>query len=220
MTFLPLYTYFIAFSFLVSLSVYFTAEKSPLYLKLFPPYLLLTLIAESLGPYLSSIRINNLALYNFFTVFEFCFYLWVINLIISKERIKKIIHLVILLYIIISIGNIIFVQQMKTFHTVTYALGCLLVAIFCIYYFLELFRYPKSVKLKNNPAFWICSGLLFFYCCGFPLYGLTNYLSDISPLIIKNFYSIIIILNIFLYSLFTIAFLCRLKTRKYTSLQS
>jgi hypothetical protein len=217
MSFLPLYIYFIAISFMASLSVYFTSKNSPFYLKLFPPFLLATLIAELLGSYLSSVSRNNLSLYNFFTVFEFCFYLGIISLIISHQQMKKIIRVVLLVYALTSTVNIIFIQKMKAFHTVTYAFGCLLIVIFCIYYFFELFKHPKSVKLKNNPAFWICSGLLFFYCCGFPLFGLSNFLNGISELIIKNFYAIIIILNIFLYSLFTIAFLCRLKIRKYTS---
>ena len=130
---------------------------------------------------------------------------------------KKIIRITLLLYMVIAVNNIIFIQKMKSFHTVTYALGCLLIVIFCIYYFFELFKLSQSVKLKNNPAFWICSGLLFFYCCGFPLFGMFNFLAGISKLIINNFHSIIIILNCFLYTLFTIAFLCRIKTRKYIS---
>ena len=217
MSFLPIYIYFIAISFIASLSVYFTSKSTPVYLKLFPPFLLATLIAESLGSYLSSIRKSNVWLYNFFSVLEFCFYLLVISLIINNRRIKKITRITLILYAVITVVNIIFIQKIKAFHTVTYAFGCLLIVIFCIYYFFELFKNPKSVKLKNNPAFWICSALLFFYCCGFPLFGLSNFLNGISNLIIKNFYAIIIILNIFLYSLFTIAFLCRLKTRKYTS---
>ncbi|MGZ8557320.1 MAG: hypothetical protein ACXWWC_03260, partial [Chitinophagaceae bacterium] len=79
---------------------------------------------------------------------------------------KKIIKAVLLIYALTSTVNIIFIQKMKAFHTITYSLGCLLIVIFCFYYFLELFKLPKSVKLKNNPAFWICTGLLFFYCCG------------------------------------------------------
>ena len=85
---------------------------------------------------------------------------------------KKVIRIIMILYALIAIINIIFIQKMKAFHTVTYAFGCLLIVAVCIYYFFELFKIPKSVKLKNNPAFWICSGLLFFYCCGFPLFGL------------------------------------------------
>lgn len=218
MSILPLYVYFIAVSFLASI-VSLTIKKSPLYLKLFPAFLLATLVVEVVGAYLPSIDKPNVWLYNFFTVIEFAFYLFIISLIIASRAWKKFIRILLISYVIIAISNIIFIQKMTVFHTVTYALGCLLIVFVCIYYFLELFRNPKSVKLASNPAFWICSGLLFFYCCGFPLYGLTNFISGISTLIIKNFFAIIIILNVFLYSLFTIAFLCRLKIRKYTSLR-
>jgi hypothetical protein len=123
--------------------------------------------------------------------------------------------IVIFLYTVAAICNIVFIQKMKTFHTVGYSVGCLLVVIFCINYFFELFQLPKSVNLVNNPAFWICSGLLFFYCCGFPLYGFIKLWTNV-PLVVKNFNAIISLLNIFLYSLFTIAFLC-IRTPKYTS---
>ena|SRR5688572_29221670 len=215
MSFLPLYVYFIFISFLASLSVYLPSTISYRYLKLFPPFLLTTIIIESIGSYIGSLRKSNLTLYNFYTVFEFCFYLYVISLIISNKQMKKVFIIAIIAYGSIAITNIIFIQKLKAFHTVTYAFGCLVIVAACVYYFFELFKLPKAVKLKNNPAFWICSGLLFFYCCGFPLYGMFNYLSGISRLIIRNFYSIIVILNIFLYSLFTVAFLCQLKVRKY-----
>jgi len=219
MEFMRLYMWFIVVSFLVSLSVYFKSKGSYLYLKLFPPFLLTTLIIEAFGSYLYSIGKNNLTLYNFFTAFEFLFYFWVISLVINNINMKRIIRTTAILYFFIAVINTLFIQKMKTFHTITYSLGCLLVVLFCIYYFLELFRIPQSVKLKNNPAFWICSGLLFFYCCGFPLYGLINYWSDISKLVVRNFGEIVTILNIFLYTLFTIAFLC-IRTPKYTSLPS
>lgn len=215
MSFLPAYFYVIIVSFLVSISVFFKPATKYSYLKLFPPFLFLTLVAEYLGSYLWSIDQNNLALYNFFTVFEFCFYLWVLSMIINSLRMKNIIRIAVVFYALAAVINILFIQKMNTFHTVTYSLGCLLIVTFCIYYFLELFRLPKSVKLKNSPSFWICSGLLFFYCCGFPLYGLINIWSGISRFIVESFDSIVTILNIFLYSLFTIAFLC-VRTRKYT----
>ena len=214
-SFLPVYIYFIGLSFFISLSAFY-GKGGLLYLKLFSPFLFLTLIAEVLGSYFSSIGRNNLTLYNFFTVFEFSFYLFIINLIIENKRVKKIIQITGVLYAIAAIVNILFIQTMKTFHTVTYSVGCLIIVIFCIYYFLELFRFPRFVNLLNSPAFWICSGLLFFYCCGFPLYGLVNYWQDIYPLVLNNFTTIFTILNIFLYSLFTIAFLCN-KTRNYIS---
>ena len=215
MGFIKLYVFFIAASFLMSLVIYFRPRNPYFYLKLFPPFLFVTLAAEVIGLYWGSTGKNNLELYNFFTTFEFFFYLYIISLVISNKKVKRITRTTAILYVLVAVTNILFIQGMKRFHTVTYSLGCLLIVMFCIYYFLELFRVPKSVKLKNNPAFWICSGLLFFYCCGFPLYALINYWSDISKLVVRNFGEIVTILNIFLYTLFTVAFLC-IKTQKYT----
>ena len=220
MAFLPLYIYFIALSFLVSCSVYLYPKNAPSYLKFFPPYFLATLLVETIATYYSSIGRTNVSLYNFFTVVEFCFYLCIMSLIIRNRTMKNSLLIVSGCYAIGAVINILFIQKMTTFHSFTYAIGCLLIVIACIYYFYELFKLPKAVKLINTPSFWICSGLLFFYCCGFPLFGLSNFVSGISSMFITYFASIITILNIFLYSLFTVAFLCRLKTRNYISLSS
>ncbi len=213
MPFLFLYVYFIALSFIVSLIVY--SNKNYLYLKLFPPFLFATLLAEFVGSYIGNIGKNNYFIYNFFTIVEFCFYMFFITKVISNAKAKKIIMIGSLIYALISISNILFFQGMKTFHTVTYSLGCLVIVAVCIYYFFELFRSPKSIKISTDPAFWICSGLLFFYCCGFPLYAFLNFWGHVK-LVRENFQDLITILNIFLYSLFTIAFLCS-KTRNYIS---
>jgi hypothetical protein len=214
MAVLKLYMLFIAISFLVGLSIYFFRKNVPEYLKLLPPFLLLTLLVELLGAYLASVNKNNLLLYNLFTVFSICFYLFIIKKIINNIKVKKIINIATALYAVIALVNIFYIQGVNTFHTVTFALGCLLLVVFCIYYFFELFTFPKSMDLKKNPAFWICCGLLFFYACSLPLYGFINFWMKFK-FIVANFLTIITILNLFLYTLFTIAFLC-VRTRKYT----
>ena len=214
--FLPIYVYFIGLCFLVSLSVYNTSNVNNRYLNLFPPFLLVTLAAEVYGSYLSSIDRTNLFIYNFFTVIEFCFYLFLLYKLIKSQTIKKTIFISIILYPVIAVVNILFFQGMKSFHTITYALGCLVIVTFSIIYFVQLFRAKEVFKLSRNPAFWICCGLLFFYCCGFPLYTLINFHKHIPRAFLNSFASIITVLNIFLYSLFTIAFICNLKIRKFT----
>lgn len=217
MNFLPVYVWFVLLSFLASLTVYFIPGKNEGYLKLFPPFLFATLLVEVISNYIQSLGKPNISWYNVFTVVEFCFYLWIMRLLIRNEKVRRAILWPLILYPVAAAANIIFLLRENEFHSVTYSIGCLLIVSFCIYYFLELFRLPKSVELKNNPSFWICSGLLFFYCCGFPMYGFINYLAKVTPIIIENFYTIYTILNIFLYSLFAIAFLCRIKARKYIS---
>lgn len=210
---IPLYIYFIGLSFLVSLSVYFNHNnKEYPFLKTFPPFLLATLIAESYGAYLSSINKANTHVYNFFSVCEFCYYMVILSCIVNNRRARMVMRVTSVVYALVAISNILFFQGMKAFHTVTYSIGCLIVVIFCVYYFLELFRLPKSVMLTRNPAFWICSGLLFYYCCGFPLFAFIHLWMRITW-VLERFDDIVTIINVFLYTLFIIAFLCN-KTRK------
>ena len=214
---LPLYIYFIAISFLVSLTVYLNRRQTPLYLLLFPPFLITTLTVEIIGARLSDRQQPNVWLYNFFTVFEFCFYLLLVSFIIGNHKMKLVLRYTLLLYAMAASGNIIFIQRIGAFHTVTYSIGCLLIVAACVYYFFELFKIPQAIKLKNTPAFWICSGLLFFYSCGYPLFAVTNFFAAPTNVFIQNYNSISSLLNILLYSSFIIASLCRIRTRKFSS---
>lgn len=206
MNFLPVYTYFIALSFLISIIM--VRRKSPFYLKLLSPFLLLTFLIEAYANYLYSIGKQNIAIYNFFSAFEFSFYLFLVSLSIRNKRVKYLAYISALVYIIAAVINILYVQGIREFHSTTYAAGCLILVAFCIYYLYEIFKFPGTGKLERNPAFWICMGLLFFYCCGFPLWGLINSWGEKFRFVIDNIVLITSILNSFLYSLFTIAYLC------------
>ncbi len=216
MSFLPFTFYYYLFSLIIALFVYSNTRYS--YIKIFPFFLLVTIIAEFLGLYFAKIHKPNVFIYNFFTVAEFIFYTLLIRHIIRNPKAKKIIAWCAVLYTATSIGNIFFFQGVQKFHTVTYSLGCLLIVIICFYYFMELFNSPRSEKLLADPSFWICSGLLFFYCCSFPLYAFSNFWFGFKWMR-KSFTDIINILNILLYSMFIIAFLCS-RTRKYISSSS
>jgi hypothetical protein len=206
----------IGIALLAGLAIYFQ-PNTDIYLKLFPLFLLLTGIVIIIATYLTAQNGNNTILYNFFTSFEFCFYFFILYRIIRKPLAKRIILCILLIYPLVDLINIFFIQKLNIFHTMTYALGCLLIVTICIYYFFELFQLSHSINLARQPAFWICSGLLFFYACSFPIFGLANFLRSLPYVILKNLRTIVDLLNIFLYSSFTIAFLCRLRTRKSMS---
>jgi len=200
-----------AICFLMSLTLFFQV-KALSYLRWFPFFLLLTVVVE-VGSWTFRKYLNLVLLYNLFTAFEFDFYLFTILLIIKSAKVKRIILYTISVYSLLVILNVSFVQ-IRHFHTITYSIGCLLVVAACIYYFFEIFQSPQSVHLTREPAFWICSGLLFYYCCTFPLVGLWNQFHGLPRVIHKNIKTILSLLNILLYSLFSIAFLCRIHLRK------
>lgn len=208
-----LYIYFIALSSLIGW-LFFNRNKDKTYLKWFPFFLVLSVVVETYGNYLSSLNIDNTRLYNFFSSAEFIFYFFILYHIIRSGRVKRIIFIIACVFVPLDLINIFFVQGLDNFHTVTYSLGCVLIIAPSIYYFYELFRLPKLISLMREPSFWIVSGLLFFYCCSFPYFAFTGLLYDAAPFIMNNFSMIISILNILLYSLFTIAFICRIRVRK------
>lgn len=211
---LPIYIYVILICFLVSLTLFLKLRADHRYLRLFPPYLLLTLSIEIYGDYLFSQSKNNVPLYNFFSAFEIAFYLLILSILIRKPSFKRVLTFSSPLYMIFATANILFYQGVDRFHTISFSVGSLMIVFFCIYYFFELFRLMSSENLLSNPSFWIVTGILFFYSCGFPMYGLVDLWANISPFLRKNFTTIINMMNVFLYSLFTIGFLC-IRIRKY-----
>jgi hypothetical protein len=200
-------------AFLASLSVYFFVG-SPFYLRFFPPFLLTTLIVELTAGYIISKGGHTLVLYNVFSIVNYCFYLFVLGEIVRSKRVKKLIWWSIGLLVLLSIINLLYVQKISSFNSMTFSLGALLIVSFCIYYFFELFQLPTAVNLLREPAFWISSGLLFFFVCSYPFFGLVNFISTASRVMIYKFSFLIELINVFFYLLFTISFLCRIRTRK------
>jgi hypothetical protein len=204
-------------SFLAGLTTYFRPRAS-FYLRVFPIFLLITIVIEINGQYLSNHHRSNAELYNFFGVFEFTFYFWVLRHFIRNSFAKKIIFHLVWIYPLLSLIIIIFFQGINIFNTITFSLGSLFIAVITIYYFFELFQLSGSIPLLREPSFWICLGLLIYYSCSFPMFALVTRLGNNTPGFILNNLAIILDLtNILLYSSFTIAFLCSLRMRKSTS---
>lgn len=215
----PYQYYFIALSMIAGF-VTLVQKKLTEGLTLFPFFLLLTLVVEIVGWQLSEKALNNADLYNFFSVAAFTYYMYLLMEVVYSRKAKKAILTVMAIYAVISLCNILFIQKINSFHTMTYSLGCLLIVVISMYYFYEILQAPRSIDLKKEPAFWIAAGLLFFYICTLPVLGVLNYLFSIPGAIARSLEQIIAILNVLLYSLFTIAFICRISFRKSMSSSS
>ena len=203
-------------SFLSSLTAYFR-PIAILPLRMFAFFLFITVVVEFFGYYLSFHHRTNIELYDLFGVFEFSFYFWFLRMVIRNSVAKKIILGLLLIYPIFSLINIFLIQGVSSFPTVTYATGCLIIVIMTVYYFFELFMLPRGTHLFRDPLFWICFGLLLFYCCSFPIFGLSNFLAKATWFKPRFLGILLDLVNILLYSSFTIAFLCRIKIRKSIS---
>jgi hypothetical protein len=213
---IPVDVYFIGLAALAGMLLCFRKE-TPLYLKLFPFFLLITIPVEIVASIMIGENTSTTMMYNVFTTFEFVFYLWMLREIISNRNTKKIILYCLIVYPVLAFFDIFFWTNSNHFHAVTNAIGCFLVVAICIYYFLELFQLPHSVNLVRESAFWICSGLLFFYTCTFAIFGVSNIVKQLSDSNLRTLGKALDLMNILLYTSFAIAFLCRLKVRKSMS---
>lgn len=206
--YIPGYLYVELISLLASLNLFFRKD-TPLYLKLFTPYLLLTLAFEitSWQLNLESRGRESAALMYPFSAFEIEFYIFTLYNIIQSPRVRKVVLGIVILYPILAAFNIYYLQA-GDFPSNSYLLGCIFIVTICIYYFYELFHLPGLGNLLREPAFWICTALLFFYICSLPFFGLYNLMSKVSPGIMENISVILTVMNVFLYTIFTAAFLC------------
>jgi hypothetical protein len=208
----PVYLYFELICLLASLTLYLRKEI-PLYLKVFPVLLAITLTVEIIGWLKSENGGDATMLFYLFSVFEFVFYFFILYHIIRTRKARRVVIYLMAIYPVLALFNIYFVQ-VNAIPSISYSLGCLLIVGICIYYFYELFHLPASVNLIREPAFWVCTGLLFYYICSFPLFGLSSLLLTASSIILQNISTILMMMNALLYTLFTVGFLCGLRIRK------
>ena len=204
---------FLLVSLVSGLTVYLQG-RTPLYLRLFPVFLFVSGIVQLIAISLAYSQKSNIAIYNFNSVFEFSFFLFVLREIIVNKNAKKTALIIMWIYPVFASFNIIFIQKINNWNSVSYSLGSLFVVALSVYYFFELFKLPNSMNLAKEPPFWLCSGLLFFYCCSFPFFGLINFMRNMPLVILQNLGSILTFLNILLHLSFTIAFLCRIRIRQ------
>jgi hypothetical protein len=202
-----------AIPFLASLTI-FLQPPSERYLRLFSLFLFVNFLIETAIDMSAMYHINNLFLVNLQSMAILSIQLYIVREIVHGRKAKKVFLYFLLVYLLLSLANFFLVQKTIVFNTMTYSLGCLLIVSACIYYFWELFQSRYSVSLLRQPPFWICSGLLFYYTCSFPLQSLQNFIHALPDVILQNLLIIFILLNCFLYLSFTIAYLCRLKIRK------
>ena len=192
-------------------------HKPPIFLRILTIALATNFVVDTIGTILVLRGKETNGIYNVYNLFTFEFYLVVLYFILKSSRAKKVLFNVLVGFPILWFINLFFIQGFEEFQSITYSLGCLLVVSFSIYYFFELFQRPTSVRLVLEPAFWITSSLLFYYCCIFPIAGFLNIVGNLSERTINIYQAVIVVINVFTYSLFLIAFLCLMKIRKYTS---
>lgn len=203
------YTYLIILfiCFLSSLRIYYR-KKQPFYLKLFPPFLLGTLIIEVIAHILIRKGIDNSSLYHYFFPIEITFFLYIGYHILSRKRLKRAIVVLTSIYVL-AISIYYALNEINGFPTLAYFSGAALVIFFYSFYFFEIVRLPINLTPKREESFWIFFGVVLFYSTTLPIWLTVTFMVPFSKGTLDFISTLLMLMNFALYLSLTIAFFCK-----------
>ncbi|MGN6420509.1 MAG: hypothetical protein ACTHMC_23570 [Pseudobacter sp.] len=195
-----------------SLSVYLKKGQH-IYLKLFSPFLVITLLVEVTAYTLTQNGIENSYLYHYFFPIEFTFYLFIAYHILSRKILKKAVVASTFIYLVI-IGIYYTLFKIHGFPTIAYCLGAVLVLFFYSFYFFEIVRLPINLTPKREESFWIFFGVVLYYSTTLPIWLTIQFMVGFSDGTLSYLSTLLMLMNYSLYISFIIAFFCKRMFKK------
>lgn len=161
--------------------------------------------------------INNHPLYHVFQPVEYGLFAMYYFHTLRHPVVRKLIQLSIGLMVVFSIINALFFQSIWTQNSHSFMLEATLLLVWSGVYFFQLYTNFIPQKLWELPEFWVSTGILFFYAGSFFQMGLHRYIVQVDEALARKLWVINLLLNILLYSLITVGFLCKASQKKLSS---
>jgi hypothetical protein len=213
---LPIHVFIIIICFIIALLAKLQ-KNPPRYLNTFIIYIMVTIAVEMMAWWYSYHNKRNLIIYNFYTTINFTYLIFLLRSFMTNKKMINVMSVLMVAYPVFALINMFLIQGANTvFNTYTFLSGCIIVVTASICYFYERIKYPGPHSLLKEPTFWVSTGLLFFYTCSPPLTGTLNAISLMPFYNYKTLYFINLMVNIILYLLFSISFICNLIFRRYS----
>ena len=154
----------------------------------------------------------------FFTLLELLIFSHFYYHLINTRPIKKAIILTNLSFLILYIYLLF---EDEDFHVsisektqnIAYTVEGIILLFICLTYLTNIFKRPPHLNLKNDPAFWISTGLFFFLTCTLPFSILENYIDQKYLNSTAWLYAIFYIFYILLFLMIIRAYLCKPETK-------
>jgi hypothetical protein len=153
---------------------------------------------------------NNIWIYNPVIIGEYLFYLYFYHNASGKKILPgNTIWYFMGGYAVLGIINMLFVQGIFTYPTYTLFGSSLIVLFLTVNYFISMLKANKVIQLSTSPLTWISIGSFIYHLCSVPYFLFFSYVLRTNVNLAISLIIIMTIFNFFMYSLYTIAFLCR-----------
>lgn len=178
-------------------------------IRILPILIFIILVVETSGYTLKMIlNINNQFLFHIYGPIEYTFLAYLYGSSYENRVATKITYYSVILFFLFSFLDSFYLQKI-TETTYNFLLRCLLILLLVLYYFFEKYKSIEVYNLYRLPLFWISIGNFFFYVGNFFLMGLIDILEKTHPSMVNSLFLINTFLNIFLYLMFIVGFLCK-----------
>jgi hypothetical protein len=223
--FIPLLVYiylaFIGIAFLSSLNAF--RLDFPIHLKVFSILLGLDFLVE----FSSTVLVNwlhvrtNVPLYNSFMLVETMTYAWFFRTILTNRALKMTCTVFMITFPIFWVVLVFFVfGGIGAWNSYVYIVESLFTVCMAAAFYYQLFTAPNLIRLTTSPEFWIATGLIIFYTCNLPYLGMLNFITKEYFTLAQRLLMLLQILNIVMYSLITLAYLCQNTKRTTNTMRS
>jgi hypothetical protein len=170
----------------------------------------MVLVLEVIGVITAHSEYNNSLFYNLLFVYvESCMFFYFFYLISESEKMKKLISILLVSFLLLGIMNSLFFQPLQwEFHNYSYAFASLAIIGLAIKFFKDVLRLDKYEErnLLSIPYFWIVTVILFFYSATFFYFVPLTLLYEINKSELEFLNFLIRLLAGLMYTVFGLAF--------------
>lgn len=141
----------------------------------------------------------------------YLFYLYFFYKVLLLPKLRQMIKLLAVIYILFALINLFFVQGLTTLNSYTDLLAYFIMVFLSIAYYYQLLRAKEIVSLRNDIAFWISTGVFIFHLGSLLSSFVINYVYSYSQKDARSILTIIHIASVTMYLTYSIAYLCHKK---------
>jgi len=199
----------------VAVALYNYRRLDPI-LKLMAIFCMLSVIPDVVGlvvVYLQPRHYNNLFLFHLFDMMAAIFFTLIYYRAFYKQLFKKMTLIFGITSLIVMIFNVIFVENMSTYPSVSNTVLCIFLILLSLVYFYQLLTRQEFTYIEKQGMFWINSGVLFYFAINIFLFMLFNKISNADK---PNYYMVQSVTNIIANLLYSVGLLCKPQNQKTT----
>jgi hypothetical protein len=170
-------------------------------------YLIFSGLSDVAERIVGSYHINNLPLLHVYTVLEFLFIIYFLQVALKNRAISKLIWALMIVFPVFCVLDLVFLQSIYQFNSYPRPVAALIIIGFCIYYFFSRGGADNPKPWINEPLNWIMTGLLVYFGSSLLHFAFLNVLYEHASLQVNYIFGTIhATLVMLMYLLFTAGF--------------